>query len=217
MRIGELSRRTGVAIPTIKYYVREGLLPPGELTSPNQADYSEEHERRLRLVRALVTVGRLPVATARAVLDAVTSPDQPVHKVLGTAQVSMTPTSTELTAPPAERERAERLVAELVARRGWRSSLRHPAVETLVNALATMAHLGHRSFPDRLDQHAAAVEMIAEADLEGIDPDWSPETMAENVVVGTLLGDTALAALRRLAQQNASSHRYERDGEDGPG
>lgn len=29
MRIGELSRRTGVPVPTIKYYVREGLLPPG--------------------------------------------------------------------------------------------------------------------------------------------------------------------------------------------
>jgi DNA-binding transcriptional MerR regulator len=37
MRIGELSKVTGVPVPTIKYYLREGLLPAGELSSPNQA------------------------------------------------------------------------------------------------------------------------------------------------------------------------------------
>jgi DNA-binding transcriptional MerR regulator len=40
MRIAELSRRSGVSVPTIKYYLREGLLPPGERTSPNQALYN---------------------------------------------------------------------------------------------------------------------------------------------------------------------------------
>ncbi|WP_346281659.1 MerR family DNA-binding transcriptional regulator, partial [Pseudonocardia sp.] len=34
MRMAELSARTGVPIPTIKFYLREGLLPPGERTSP---------------------------------------------------------------------------------------------------------------------------------------------------------------------------------------
>src|SRR2546430_1153453 len=29
MRMGELSRRSGVSVPTIKYYLREGLLPAG--------------------------------------------------------------------------------------------------------------------------------------------------------------------------------------------
>ena len=41
MRIGELSRATEVPVPTIKYYLREGLLPHGELSSPNQASYGE--------------------------------------------------------------------------------------------------------------------------------------------------------------------------------
>ena len=54
MRIGELSKAAGVPVPTIKYYLREGLLAPGELTSPNQASYGEAHIRRLRLIRALV-------------------------------------------------------------------------------------------------------------------------------------------------------------------
>ena len=37
MRISELSSVTGVPVPTIKYYIREGLLPRGERTAANQA------------------------------------------------------------------------------------------------------------------------------------------------------------------------------------
>lgn len=40
MRISELSDVTGVSVATIKYYLREELVPPGERTAPNQADYS---------------------------------------------------------------------------------------------------------------------------------------------------------------------------------
>lgn len=209
MRIGQLSRRTGVAIPTIKYYVREGLLPPGELSSPNQATYGPGHERRLRLIRALITLGGLPVATVREVLDAVTSPDRPVHKVLGVAQKSITPTGADLVAPPAERAAAERRVAELIERRGWRTSPDHPAARTLADTLAVLDHLGHEGFLAGLDRYAEGVETIAEADLAGLGGgDRSPEELAEKVVVGTLLGDTALAALRRLAQQDASARHY---------
>ena len=38
MRIAELSRRSGDSIPSIKFYLREGLLPAGTATGRNQAD-----------------------------------------------------------------------------------------------------------------------------------------------------------------------------------
>ena len=41
MRISELSAQTGVPVPTIKYYLREGLLPEGERSAPTQAAYGE--------------------------------------------------------------------------------------------------------------------------------------------------------------------------------
>lgn len=37
--------------------------------SATQAEYDESHVRRLRLIRALLQVGRLPVAAAREVLN----------------------------------------------------------------------------------------------------------------------------------------------------
>jgi DNA-binding transcriptional MerR regulator len=57
----ELSRRSGVPRSTIKFYLREGLLAPGEASAPKQARYGEAHLERLRLIRALREVARLPL------------------------------------------------------------------------------------------------------------------------------------------------------------
>ena len=65
MRISELSRESGVPVATIKFYLRERLLPDGVLTSATQAQYDETHVARLRLVRALIGPGGLSIAAAR--------------------------------------------------------------------------------------------------------------------------------------------------------
>jgi DNA-binding transcriptional MerR regulator len=54
MRMAELSRASGIPVATIKFYLREQLLPAGERTGPNQSRYGEEHLRRLRLIRGLL-------------------------------------------------------------------------------------------------------------------------------------------------------------------
>ena len=70
MRMSELSRRSGASVTTIKYYLREGLLPAGRQTAATQAEYDEQHLRRLRLIRALTGVRGLSVSTTRDLLDA---------------------------------------------------------------------------------------------------------------------------------------------------
>jgi DNA-binding transcriptional MerR regulator len=59
VRLAELSRRSGVARSTIKFYLREGLLPAGTPRGRNQALYDERHLERLRLIRALREVAGL--------------------------------------------------------------------------------------------------------------------------------------------------------------
>ncbi len=39
MLMAELSRRSGVPVATVKYYLREGLLPSGVTTSATRAEY----------------------------------------------------------------------------------------------------------------------------------------------------------------------------------
>src|SRR5688572_21366531 len=73
MKISELSQTTQVPVPTIKFYIREGLLPPGERTARNQADYGVNHVERLALIRALREAGALPIETIASVLRAADS------------------------------------------------------------------------------------------------------------------------------------------------
>ena len=81
MRISELSGETGVPVPTIKYYLREDLLPPGTPTAPYQAEYGTEHARRLRLIRVLADIGNLPISTIRDVLGSIDDRNASMHEV----------------------------------------------------------------------------------------------------------------------------------------
>ncbi|MDV9187596.1 MerR family transcriptional regulator [Streptomyces sp. SR27] len=208
MRIGELSRRTGVSVPTIKFYVREGLLPPGELTSPNQASYGEAHAQRLRLIRALLDVGGLSVAGIREVIVAVDDPERSVHKVLGEAASRMVPRYER--EPGAGMEEAREKVAALISARGWRVDEGAPATEALATALAALEDVGHGGFDEVLGTYADAAERVARADLDYVAHHVAREELVESVVVGTVIGDAIFSALRRLAQTDASDRAFGR-------
>lgn len=69
LKISELARRTGVSVGTIRFYIREGLLPrPTMKTSRNMAYYDESFVARIRLVRRLQEERRLPLSMIRAIV-----------------------------------------------------------------------------------------------------------------------------------------------------
>ncbi|WP_091452045.1 MerR family transcriptional regulator [Actinokineospora iranica] len=213
MRIAELSRRSGVAVPTIKYYLREGMLPPGERTSPNQALYDETHVHRLRLVRALIDVGGLSVAAVRDVLATVDSssedmPTRDLDRLMGTVQKAVL--SIPDPADEAVQAEAEREVVDLIAERDWICGADHPAVGALATVLVTAQALGHSRFLDAVRRYAEAMELVAVVDLDYVAQANTVDDMLESVVIGTVLGDSAMMALRRLAESNESGKRYGR-------
>ncbi|MCX4778024.1 MerR family transcriptional regulator [Streptomyces sp. NBC_01264] len=206
MRIGELSARTGVPVPTIKYYVREGLLPAGLLSSPNQAHYDETHARRLRLIRGLLEVGKLPVAAIGEVIRAIDDKERSVHNLLGPVANALVPEHGGTA--DAETERARAKVAGIIERRGWQVGADTRAGEALAAALAALERAGHGAFAEVLDTYAEAAELVAGADLAYTTQVAAREDLVETVAVGTVLGDAMFAALRRLAHWDASSRTY---------
>ncbi|WP_374229010.1 MerR family transcriptional regulator [Streptomyces sp. DH8] len=194
-------------MPTIKYYLREGLLTAGELTSPNQARYGPGHERRLRLIRALLEVGGLSLADIGGVLDAMDDPEQSLHDVLGVAADGVTPTGEREAGPELEDAREE--VAGLLRRRGWRVEEGSQAAESLAEVLSALHRAGHGEYVDLLDVYADAVESVARADLDYVQRRVAREDQVESVVVGTVLGEAMLGALRRLAHIDVSFRRFE--------
>jgi DNA-binding transcriptional MerR regulator len=69
LRMGELAEASGVPAPTIKHYLREGLLPEPVKTSRNMAYYPREFVDRIRLIKRLQEERFMPLKAIRSVLD----------------------------------------------------------------------------------------------------------------------------------------------------
>lgn len=210
MRIAELSRVSGVPVPTIKYYLRENLLPPGELTSPNQASYSEKHLRRLRLIRALVDLAQVPVARVKEVLEGLDSDTMSLHDQIGRAHRAITP-QRQLTSTSDAREAASAQADALLKSRGWTVEPDAPALNTLIETIAALRTLQQDHLVGFLDSYAAAVEKFTDLEVAAVTSgpaNPTPDQIAESVIIGTILGETLISSLRLLAQESTSANRW---------
>jgi DNA-binding transcriptional MerR regulator len=201
MWIAELSRQTDVPVATIKYYLREGLLPPGEAVGATRSRYDETHVRRLRLIRALVESGGLSLARVRSVLAEVDEESRELHEVLGAAHGALIP--DDLTATVESRLRVD----DLIAANEWQVYSESPDRVLLADALDALEKVGYHLDDDLLETYAAAAAEIAKAEVGHL-PSGDRQQTVEATVLLTALGGPVLLALRRLAQQSASARRY---------
>ncbi|GAA3295699.1 MerR family transcriptional regulator [Streptomyces cinereospinus] len=213
MRLSELSRRSGVATATVKFYLREGLLPPGRRITATQAEYGEEHLRRLRLVRALIQVGGVSVAAAREVLAALDDDSLDHNERLGTAVWSLPhgrPAGPDEAADPATaRRRADRLLELLGWGYGPATETTPPAYGMLVTAIAALERLGYPCTVEDLEPYARALGRLAEHDLDLVERyGGTPDEQVEAAVALTVLYEPVLLALRRLAEAEESRRRF---------
>ncbi|WP_370618857.1 MerR family transcriptional regulator [Mumia sp. Pv 4-285] len=196
MRISELAQASGVAVPTIKYYLREGLLPPGRATSATQASYDDGHLQRLQLVRSLVEVGGMPLAKVRAVLDVLEDPAPDPYTAVSEALAALPPYVSA--GPPYERATAA--LDEI----GLAYEPSSYAVAQLEAALAGLEAAGRPLDAGALGRYAEQMMVIARREVATVEAQRDPAVPAEladvvqDVVLGTVLVEPVILALRRL-------------------
>ena len=202
MRLAELCAATGVPSATVKYYLREGLLPAGEWVSARRAEYGPEHVERLRLIRALVDGAQLSIDGVRRIVEAIEQPPPSQHDFFGVAQQA-------INGPPPEVEVAEETL-EALRRLGW-SGCEPLALAHLQAALDTAARAGFAVTGERLVAYGQALSDVAQYDLDALMADpavVTPSGALRHVAVGTVVTDPVLVALRRLAQEQESERRF---------
>lgn len=197
MRISELATRAGVPLPTVKYYLREGLLMSGRATSATQAQYDDSHVRRLGLVRALAAQG-LPLDRIKTVVALVDNPADDLFEALGTA-IAALPPYVDAPADP-DYPRARRLLERL----GQLYDPRFAAVSQLEHALAALDAAGLTMSDRRIDAYGEHIREIARLEVTAL-PTTSPHETVEAAVLGTALYEPVLAAMRRLAHQHLAA------------
>ncbi|RAG82518.1 transcriptional regulator [Streptacidiphilus pinicola] len=211
MRLAELSKRSGVSTATIKFYLREGLLPPGRQINASTAEYDEEHLRRLRLVRAMIQVGRIPVATVREVLGHIDDHSLGRSLRLGAALWAL----PQVREPDEEDEHIRGVRQEvdaLLERLGWTNALAlrtiSPSYRSLVLALAAFRRLGYADSADIVIPYAELMQRMADLDLDLMEAHPTEEERVEFAVLGAVLMEPALTALHRIAQEEQTARRY---------
>jgi DNA-binding transcriptional MerR regulator len=205
VKISELSQASGVTVATIKFYLREGLLAPGEPTATNQARYGPAHLHRLRLVRTLTHVGNLSVAQTRAALAAIDDPAVSTHDMLG---IVLGNVSGEPAAASEEAGRARRNVDEFIESLGWQATPDTPAHAVLADALLALRELGRDVGAEAFAPYAAIADSLAQQEVATIPTDAPRAETVEAVVIGTVVFEAVFAALRRLAHGHHSAQRF---------
>lgn len=201
MRISQLSQRAGLPVGTVKFYLRTGLLHHGRATSATQAIYDESHLDRLRLIRALLEVGRLSHAEIQRVLDSIdgADPGTVVHDVSAAVAVRA-PGDDEIDLDEAR---------DFVEQVGWWIAEDSPHLPHLARALVALSAVGISPAPERFKVYAEAASHVARSDVATVEA--APEEDRARVAASTaVLYDALLGALHRLAVENQQARAQQR-------
>jgi len=220
MRIAELSRHSGVPVTTIKFYIREGLLPVGERSHRNQAQYGEVHLQRLDLIRALREVAGLSIDVVRGVIAQLDKPWEEADPVGSALQVIYkVPERDRSAAEQNEFDELRAEISELIHGLDWVFEKLPVAVEQhhlyldhLADAVMQMRKYIEPEWEvDRLNGLAEVAWLFSEktfASFEDIVPRPGDDLAdpSRTAILGTLLIEPIITALMRTALVMRSLH-----------
>jgi len=201
MQVSELVRATAVPLATVKYYLREGLLPAARKITARSSEYGEEHVRRLTLLRILRDIGAIPVGRLRELVDAVDNPRLSVHEVFARASDAIASAST-----PPERADAEsqEIVDQLLDDIGWTAVRRDGVdVDNLARVVTQIRRTGLFGVnAESLAHYATAADAIGRTEIERLPDHDDRAVRLERMVVGTVAYGQVLTILRRLSEEH---------------
>lgn len=197
MRISELSEHSGIPVASIKFYIREGMLPRGAASSATRAEYGDDHLARLRVIQALSDVRALPLARVKEILALIDEPEDSAYATLGKA-VSALPPYTEEASTDRARETIELL--------GLTYDERFAAVAQLESAIRGIEAAGLVWDAATAARYAGPLLQIAAAELSPM-TELNENEQVSYAVLGTAMYEPAILALRRLAHQHLLASR----------
>jgi DNA-binding transcriptional MerR regulator len=199
MLVSELADRADVPVATVKYYLREGLLPPGDVTGPRRAEYDDHHLRRLRILRALREVGGAPVSALQVIVDAVEDDSRPMYDVL--CEIS------DALSPPLPVDGPDQVAAPLVnaamADVGW-TGVRQDAAARV--RLAELVQLVSEELltvdAEILGYYAHLADELCRVEIALIDGTKDRQGRLEDMVVGEAVFGEIITLFRRLGHEH---------------
>jgi DNA-binding transcriptional MerR regulator len=201
--VSELAKRSGTPLSSIKFYLREELLPPANLNASHRAFYSEVHLRRLPVIKVLREVAGLSIPAIREIctlLDGEGSRD--LFKVI--VHVIDALGRREARAPSRDVLAARKDVLETLEAKGIRVRRNARAVLDLADALVGLRHtLGPDVSASVFLPYLDAMRALAKSDFEANQHLVTDAASAAlGATYGTVLWEPVLLLLRRIAHEH---------------
>ncbi|MDI6026200.1 helix-turn-helix domain-containing protein [Corticibacterium sp. UT-5YL-CI-8] len=111
MTIGEVSKRSGVKVPTIRFYEQIGLLPSPPRSDGNRRQFDGQDLRRLSFIRHARDLG-FEVNDIRELLSLADQPSQSCHEADSIAQRHLLEVEARIEKLSALRTELQRMVQE---------------------------------------------------------------------------------------------------------
>ena len=111
MSIGDAAKRSGVKIPTIRYYEQVGLLPVPPRTEGNRRSYGDAALRRLTFIRHARELG-FEVDALRQLLDLSDQPERPCAEADVIARAHLAEIDSKISRLGALRSEVQRMLDE---------------------------------------------------------------------------------------------------------
>lgn len=206
MQLKELSEQSGVSAASIKYYLREGLLPPGAAVHATRAQYSARHVERLDLIQALRRIVGLNIEQIRGILRMADDGASRLELLAAVQRVvleldSYATVSGEVGTRPAD---------AVVRLRGWPDSP-SDARNALNAHLELMESVNIRVPGELLDTYSKAMDDVAGVDIAATTAPDSVDELILTAAVGMHMHSQLLLRLLALAQASHAIRRYEQD------
>ena len=109
LSIGQLSRRTGVKVPTIRYYEQVGLMPSAGRTEGNQRRYDQDGLERLGFIRHARDLG-FSLEDIKSLIALQSHPDRSCNEASAIAQTQLADVSRKISKLKALEQELERIV-----------------------------------------------------------------------------------------------------------
>lgn len=177
LTIGELEAESGVGRSTVYYYVRAGLLPPAQKSSPTRALYTDDHLELLGEIQRLKQDG-LDIRAIREQLE---------HRVRSASQ-----SGEDLVAR--QEEETRRAILATAAREFARNGYRQTRIADIISELGITPQVLYSHFPTKRDLFAAAYRESLRLSMSVIEPRLEGEDDLAVHLLWRMVGDYALQA-----------------------
>lgn len=204
MQLKELSQRTGVPPASIKFYLREGLLPAGQAITATRARYSPQHASRLELIQALRRVVGLNIAQIRKLLK-LADDGVPRLELLAAVQRTVLRLDEVGTEHGDIRTPAGDAVVRL---RNWPDAP-SDARNALNAHVALMDSLNIPVTTELLDAYSKALDTIADLDIAATTAPDDVNRLIMTAAVGMHMHSQLVLKLLAFAQASHAIRRYE--------